>query len=291
MAAHKLTASRCGSPPPGRTHRRTCIDDAHRRERIGDHRSVHARHRRAVSPTKWASRASGTSRTGAPSITSGEGKDRSGKRCSVRTEPHASRTHPPAQNPGHTSRPVRRLPGRRQRTTARSKQPPPRRPHEPQSVRRKRSDTAGASPVPRSTDRRRTAHQVRCRGTRNAPGGPARPGASQRDRRASIAARQAERRPANIARGATTRAQPSVRVRGSFTQGPSRSPRLARVRRPARRHRARRDASRFADPCRSAIPTSRHDHRRGNRHEPSSSTDRRTCRDRRHASRTARLPS
>lgn len=53
---------------------------------------------------------------------------------------------------------------------------------------------------------------------------------------------------------------------------------------------ARRDASRFADPCRSAIPTSRHDHRRGNRHEPSSSTDRRTCRDRRHASRTARLP-
>lgn len=77
------------------------------------------------------------------------------------------------------------------------------------------------------------------------------------------------------ARGATTRAQPSVRVRGSFTQGPSRSPRLARVRRPVPRRRARRDASRFADPCRSAIPTSRYDHRRGNRHEPSPSTDRR----------------
>lgn len=86
--------------------------------------------------------------------------------------------------------------------------------------------------MPRSTDRARTAYQVRCRGTRNAPAGPARPGASQRDRRASIAAREADRRPTNIARGATTRAQPSVRVRGSFTQGPSRSPRLARVRRP-----------------------------------------------------------
>ncbi len=73
---------------------------------------------------------------------------------------------------------------------------------------------------------------------------PARPGASQRDRRASSAAREADRRPTKIARGATTRAQPSVRVRGSFTQGPSGSPRLARVRRPAPRHRARHDANR-----------------------------------------------
>ena len=68
--------------------------------------------------------------------------------------------------------------------------------------------------------------------------------AAEHATRASSAVREADRRPMKIARGATTRAQPSVRVRGSFTQGPSRSPRLARVRRPAPRHRARRDANR-----------------------------------------------
>ena len=198
----------------------------------------------------------------------------------ARCEPNRTRagTHPPAQNNARSHG---------QATTANDDR-----------TNRNRYTRSAATPrerlaaVPKSTDRhaRRTqsaaaghaTHEPVC-GRHPNPGkdlragadGPARPGASQRDRRASSAAREADRRPTKIARGATTRAQASVRVRGSFTQGPSRSPRLARVRRPARRHRARRDASRFADPCRSATPTSRYDHRRGNRHEPSSITDRR----------------
>ena len=238
MAVHKLTASRCGSPPPGRTHRRTCIDDAHRRERIGDHRSVHARHHRAVSPTKWASRASGTSRTGAPSITSGEGKDRSGKRCSVRTEPHASRTHPPARNPGHTSRPVRHLPAE---DSARLHGASNHR----HDDRTNRDRSTGSAATPRERLQCRDRQTADARRTKSAAAEHA---THQPEQRAQVhvnetdAHRSRHARPIAGRRTSLVAQRPAPNRRyaspARSRKARQRSPRLARVRRPARRHRA-----------------------------------------------------
>lgn len=188
----------------------------------------------------------------------------------ARCEPNRTRagTHPPAQNNPR----LHGASNRRQR-----------RPDEPQSVRTKRGDTAGASRDRADIDGPpRAAHPFRCRGTRDArararPASESQQGPASRRRRTSAPRCQSTRQtriergtrgrsPADEDRSRRNDPRPTVGTR----------PRLVHARpvaQPATR--ACSTSRRFADPCRSAFPTSRHDHRRGNRHEPSSSTDRR----------------